>query len=112
MKGVPAGRKTWTAWTSRQTQDLLDLRAEGLSSVQIAERMGRTHASVRNRLVKMGAYKPLRRRWQWLDLLRQPHTLRGAAEAMGVSLWAVKVAKGRLRRAGFQVLRASGVAAT
>jgi hypothetical protein len=48
---------------------------------------------------------------QWLDLFRKPHTLKGAAEAMGVSVWGVKVAKGRLRRAGFRVPRAIGARA-
>lgn len=42
-------KKTQQLWTAEQTQQLLDLRAEGLGFVEIGQIMGRTTFSVRTR---------------------------------------------------------------
>lgn len=42
-------KKTQQRWTAEQTQQLLDLRAEGLDFVEIGQIMGRSTFSVRTR---------------------------------------------------------------
>jgi|ERR1051326_3949574 transposase len=94
--------KTWRTWTVKELRLLEELRHEGLSAYAIAERLGRTVASVKNRLAEEGIRKP-RRDLVWLRILSHPHTIAGVAQKRGVTTWAVKRAKNRLRRAGFDI---------
>lgn len=98
--------KTWRTWTAKEVARLETLRLEGLTPEQIAPAMGRTVASIRNRLRQESIQarpRHVRTRLRWLDAFRQPHTIRGLAERFGVTVWAVKQAKRKLRRAGFEV---------
>lgn len=95
--------KTWKAWTGGDERQLELLRCQGLSCRTIAERMGRTEAAIKCKLAEFFAPKASASRERWLAELLQPHTIAGVAARLGVTKWAVKRAKNRLRRAGIDV---------
>jgi hypothetical protein len=69
---------------------------------QIAREMGRSFASIKNRVFQdqvPSSWKMSR----WLEVLMRSHTIAGAAEEMGLTKWAVKQAKRKLRRKGFPI---------
>lgn len=95
-------RKTWRTWTQNEIRRLEELRLQGRTAAEIARAMGRTEPSVKCQLQANGIAKPsgLAR---WLPILCKPHTLRSAAQEAGTTKWAVKQAKRKLRRAGFDI---------
>ncbi|MCC6421056.1 MAG: hypothetical protein IT429_22695 [Gemmataceae bacterium] len=96
--------KTWRTWTTKELRALAEMRGDGMTAPEIARALGRSLASVRCRLVSERLHcsrSALLHRW--LHAFRRPHTIRGLAEEFGVSAWAVKRAKNRLRRAGHLV---------
>ena len=101
--------KTWTSWGTLELRTLAELRGDGLTAAAIAAVMGRTLAAVR---CKLQVLKLRKRRdalkYKWLPILREPHTIAGVAEALGVTKWAVKAAKQRLRGLGYKVVRLRG----
>lgn len=89
--------KTWKGWTVKEVRRLESLRLEGKSLAQIAAELGRTKASVSQRLSQEGIDR-VRNQWRWLPLLMQPHNIGALAERLGVTKHAVKQAKRRLFR--------------
>lgn len=105
---MPQQPKTWRTWTTLELRRLEDLRHRGLTVAQIAADLGRTAASVKCRLTEESILAPGRgNAGRWLALLSRPHTIRGVAAATGLSVWAVKRAKNRLRRRGYRLLAAT-----
>lgn len=94
--------KTWRTWTAGELRQLEELRIRAETVDRIAAELERTAGSVRNRLTAERIEAPLRLA-RWLPILSRPHTIAGAAALMGVTKWAVKQAKRRLRRLGFDV---------
>lgn len=94
--------KTWKTWTEKEIDELERLRLDGLFAHEIAARLGRTVPSVKCRLGAEGIAFP-RRLERRLEVLAGEHTIKGAAEKLGVTKWAVKQAKRKLRRAGFDI---------
>jgi DNA-binding CsgD family transcriptional regulator len=92
--------KTWRAWTNKQEEHLADLRGQGLSIAACASALGRTVASVKGRLLVLDAPKHWPRRMDYLVLLAAGLSERQIALRLGVSKWAVKHMKQRLRRRG------------
>jgi DNA-binding CsgD family transcriptional regulator len=98
-----SGTKTWKAWTPKEITGAERLRLEGLTSRQIAAKLGRTESSVKNLLYVEGVRRPCQRRLFWLNLFGRPHRVLELARRLGLSVSAVKGAKRRLRRLGFSV---------
>lgn len=93
--------KTWKTWTTKELERLEALRMDGLSAQRIADQLGRTLASVKCRLAGEGIERP--RSLKWLYVLVKPHGIAELAARMGVTKWAVKQQKRKLRRAGFDI---------
>lgn len=98
-----AGGKTWRGWGAADDAELARLRAEGLSAAACAARLGRTLPAVKNRIGLLGLGRTSSLVARWLPLLARPHSLREVARAEGVSVWAVKQAKRKLRRLGHRL---------
>lgn len=92
--------KTWRSWTVKELRRLEELRLARRTTAEIARELGRTPASVQNRIQQDGLPRAGVGE-RWLEVLRGPHTIAGAARAMGTTKWAVRQAKFRLRAAGF-----------
>lgn len=93
--------KTWKGWTVHELDGLERMRLDGLTVEQIAVELGRTVPSVKCRLASEGICRP--RSMRWLQVLNCQHSIAGVAKVMGVTKWAVKQAKRKLRRAGFDI---------
>lgn len=97
--------KTWKTWTSGDLDRLAELRSAGKTVAECAAALGRSVPSIKCRLASERIVKPAdTRNAEWAEVLSQPHTIAGAAEAQGVTTWAVKRAKGRLKARGFDVV--------
>lgn len=125
--------KTWRGWTRKEELRLEALRAEGATARAIARELGRSEASVKNRLGQLslprprlgpsadprmpGAVEPIHPRltalgvrkgggWsRYLPHVLKPHTVGQVAAALGVTKFAVHSAKRALEEAGFPVWR-------
>ena len=89
--------KTWKAWTRKEEARLADLRGRGLTIERCAAELGRTFFAVKNRVLAIDAPKHSPRRIEWLHVLTSGRTERECAAVMGVSKWAVKRMKQRLK---------------
>ncbi len=99
-------RKTWRAWTFAEIERLEQLTLDGHNVPEIAELMGRSRESIRDRIAYDGlSYVGVRARW--IKLLSRPHKIADVAEAMGVSKHAVTQAKWNLRKMGLEVCAAT-----
>lgn len=95
--------KTWRAWTRKEIDRLETLRVAARTAQQIADELGRSLPAIKCRLQLEGITQANRLAARWLPILSVPHTMKGAAAAAGASVWAVKQAKRKLRRAGFEI---------
>ena len=91
-------------WTGQEEECLEAMRLDGRSLCDIALALGRTVGSVKAMAWRLAAVKVLVAESRWLALLARPHTNRGLADFLGLTADAVKRARSRLRRKGFDVL--------
>lgn len=102
--------KAWKTWTVKELHRLEEMRLAGRSFEEIAAELGRTVHSAKCRCAIEGVRKP-RAAESWLAAFAKPHTTTALARERGVTVWAVRNAKRRLRRAGFDVQPAEGTKA-
>jgi hypothetical protein len=95
--------KTWVAWTDGQLATLEALRFQGLTCREIAVAMNRTEASIRNAVTQNKFDHVPAGRERWAIVLACPRPIRQTAAIMGTTIWAVKQAARKLRRAGFDI---------
>jgi transposase len=105
---MPIETKTWKHWTVKEMARLEEFRLAGLTRQQIAVELGRTFAGVALKLQELGIRRP-RALDRWLAILSKPHRIKDVAKEAGVTVSAVKQAKRKLRRAGFDIPRALDV---
>ena len=78
------------------------MRVHGMSAREIARELVRTVPSVKCRLCAEGVRQGFVLN-RYLPYVTIPHTLKGVARALAVSVWAVKQAKRRLRAEGYKL---------
>jgi DNA-binding CsgD family transcriptional regulator len=101
-------KRTYRGWTALELKRLYALRDQGRTVSQIAIELHRSRSSVRNKVSRDEVPLGSTRLEAWWPLVREPHTNKEVAEKTGLSVWAVKSAKQRLRALQYPVSR-SGV---
>lgn len=99
--------KTWRSWTTRELDRLAEMRWQGMTATTIARELGRSLPSVKCRLQEGAVPRPEVFRRRWLLEFTRPHRIAELASRHDVTRHAVRQAKRRLRRQGFQLLPAT-----
>lgn len=97
--------KTWRTWTTGELRRLAELREAGKTAGQCAAELGRSFAAVKCRIAEGRFRRSAIRKSEWIEALCRPHTIAAVAERFGVTIWAVKRAKQRLRDQGMPIFR-------
>src|SRR5581483_10589941 len=91
-------------WTPEQDALLVGLRLQGLSIKKLARRFRRTTGSIECRLSRLGVRLKELRRAEYLRHFRTPnHDMGEVARALGVTRHTARIAKSKLRAAGFRL---------